>query len=264
MRRIKLVVAYDGTRYHGWQRQENAVTVQQVLEEALEKLTGEAITLTGAGRTDTGVHAWGQVCSFETDCHIPIEKFALASNTCLPDDIRIREAELVESSFHPRFDARAKWYRYRIYHHRIANPLTRAYQWFVPTPLDVESMQQAIGQIVGEHDFRAFAASGSEAKTTVREILSAQLTQQNAYLTLDIVGTAFLYNMVRIIAGTLVDIGRGHQPPDTFLNMLQSGDRLAGGMTAPAHGLTLMQVFYTRPTSAQIQETLIAPEIRFF
>ena len=243
-RRILLTISYDGTAYAGWQLQENAVAVQQRLEEALEKLIGSPIRVTGASRTDAGVHAVGQRAHFDTYSRIPPEKYPFALNTCLPPDIRVLEGVQVPGTFHARFDAAGKRYTYRIHNAPHASALWRNVTAHVPQKLDVPKMRQCLTDLLGVHDFRAFQAAGGTAKTTVRTLTQASLEQNGSELTLTVCGNAFLYNMVRIIAGTLIDIGMGRLDSDAFARALHSGNRLDLGVTAPACGLELSQISY--------------------
>ena len=243
-RRILLTVSYDGTAYAGWQFQENAVAVQQRLEEALEKLIGSPIRVTGASRTDAGVHAMGQRAHFDTYSRIPPEKYPFALNTCLPPDIRVLEGVQVPGTFHARFDAAGKRYTYRIHNAPHASALWRNVTAHVPQKLDAAKMRQSLTDLLGIHDFRAFQAAGGTAKTTVRTLTQASLEQNGSELTLTVCGNAFLYNMVRIIAGTLIDIGMGRLDSDAFARALHSGNRLDLGVTAPACGLELSQISY--------------------
>lgn len=243
-RRVLLTVSYDGTNYAGWQRQTNAPSVQQRLEEALLKLTGEGAGVTGASRTDAGVHALGQAAHFDTRSRIPAERFAYAVNTHLPGDIRVTASRAVPPAFHARYGARRKTYRYQIHTGPHASALHRNQRAHVARPLDVERMRKALGDVLGEHDFRAFMAAGGQAKSTVREIDTAELTQAGDLIELTVSGRSFLYNMVRILAGTLIYIGTHKLAPDAFSRALASRDRLDLGITAPAHGLTLMEVWY--------------------
>lgn len=245
-RRILLTLSYDGTAYAGWQLQENAVAVQQRLEEALCRLTGERIRVTGASRTDAGVHALGQRAHFDTKSHIPPDKYPFALNTCLPEDIRVLTGCEVPSDFHARFDARGKRYTYRIHNAPHASALYGRITAHVPQRLDVPLMRKSLGALLGTHDFAAFQAAGGTAKTTVRTISMAELTQDGDELTLVVEGNAFLYNMVRIIAGTMLDIGMGRLSSDAFTHALESGGRLALGVTAPARGLELTRVYYEK------------------
>jgi len=247
-----MIVEYDGTNYAGWQRQANALAVQQVIEGALSKLTRERIVIHGASRTDAGVHALGQSCHFDTESRIPGEKFSYAVNTLLPPDIRIRFSEEVSPDFHARFSTKGKRYRYLFWddHHAGAlNRLTHAHSIY---PLDVERMQSEANALVGTHDFAAFAASGSVVKDTVRTLWRADVTRDGDEVKLIVEGNGFLYNMVRIIAGTLRDIGSGKLQPGALKRAIDTGDRLDLGVTAPAHGLTLMEVFYTLPEGSDL------------
>ena len=250
--RVLIRVSYDGTHYAGWQRQQNALAVQQVLEEALCKLTGERIVVTGSSRTDAGVHAQGQCVHFDTLSRIPADKYPFALNTCLPTDIRVLAGMDISSDFHARFDAKGKCYTYRIHNAPHASALYRDLTAHVPQKLDVARMQRSLPCLLGTHDFAAFQASGGTAKTTIRTLEAVELTQSGEELTLLVKGNAFQYNMVRIIAGTLMDIGMGRIPEDAFQRALDTGDRLALGITAPASGLELTQVFYQQPLIGQV------------
>ena len=242
--RIKLTIEYDGTAYAGWQRQENALAVQQVIEEALTKLTRARVVIAGASRTDAGVHALGQTAHFDTESRIPPDKYAFALNTMLPADIRIRKSEAVSEDFHARFSNKGKRYRYLIYQSPHAGALNRNTHAHVIYPLDDEKMRRELTALIGTHDFAAFAASGSVVKDTVRTIYSASLTRRGDELELLVEGSGFLYNMVRIISGTLISVGAGRLEEGAFSRAIQSGNRLDLGVTAPAHGLTLMEVYY--------------------
>ena len=242
--RIKLTIEYDGTAYAGWQRQENALAVQHVIEEALTKLTRARVVIAGASRTDAGVHALGQTAHFDTESRIPPDKYAFALNTMLPADIRIRKSEAVSEDFHARFSNKGKRYRYLIYQSPHAGALNRNTHAHVIYPLDDEKMRRELTALIGTHDFAAFAASGSVVKDTVRTIYSASLARRGDELELLVEGSGFLYNMVRIIAGTLISVGAGRLEEGAFARAIQSGNRLDLGVTAPAHGLTLMEVYY--------------------
>lgn len=244
VRRVRLTVEYDGTNYSGWQRQENAMSVQQRLEEALSKLLQKKITVTGASRTDAGVHALGQTVHFDTDSGIPNEKFAYALNTMLPDDIRVRRSEGAANDFHARFHAHGKIYRYLIYNSHHASALGRNTHAHVMYPLDVEKMDCEAQAIVGTHDFAAFAASGSVAKDTVRTIYACRVVREGNEVALLVHGSGFLYNMVRILAGTLIQVGCGKLEEGAIERALDGKSRLSLGVTAPPQGLTLMRVFY--------------------
>ena len=244
MRRIHMIVEYDGTDYAGWQRQSNAMTVQEKLEIALRRLTGEEIVIAGASRTDAGVHAMGQSAHFDTESRIPADKFSYALNTMLPPDIRVVHSHEVSPEFHSRFSTRGKRYRYLFHAAPHACAIGRNTHAHVIYPLDAELMHKEAQDLVGEHDFAAFAASGSVVKDTVRKIYRADVTRSSSEICLTVEGSGFLYNMVRIIAGTLIGVGSGKLEPGAFKRAIETKDRLDLGITAPAHGLTLMEVFY--------------------
>ena len=244
MKRILLTVEYDGTAYAGWQRQINGLAVQQVLEEALSCACGHPVSVTGSSRTDAGVHALMQMVHFDTDCTIPPDKYPFVLNNILPPDIRVQAGREVPAGFHARFLSSGKTYTYRILNRRHASALQRNICWHVPVPLDIDAMKQAIADLPGTHDFRAFEASGGTAKTTVRSLDRADLDVCDGNITIIVSGNAFLYNMVRIIAGTLVEIGLGRLQPDAFRRAFESGSRLDLGMTAPPSGLELTEVRY--------------------
>jgi len=243
-RRVLLTLEYDGTAYAGWQRQENALAIQQVVEDALEELTGESIVITGASRTDAGVHAMGQNAHFDTHSSIPDEKFSFALNTMLSTDIRVRKSESAAADFHARFSAVGKVYRYRIHRAPHASAIERNTAAHVIYPLDLDLMAREAQSMLGTHDFTAFAASGSEAKTTVRTMRSIAVRARGERVEIWIEGDGFLYNMVRILAGTLIGVGSGKLPPGAITRAIETRDRLQLGVTAPPHGLTLMRVCY--------------------
>ena len=244
MPRIRLTVEYDGTNYSGWQRQENAVSVQQRLEEALFKLLRVETRVTGASRTDAGVHALGQVVHFDTASRIPPEKYAFALNTMLPDDIRVRASMLAADDFHARFNAQGKIYRYMMFNSPHASALLRHSHAHVMYPLDIGLMDAEARSIIGTHDFSAFAASGSVAKDTVRTIGDCRVVRSGEEVMLLVRGNGFLYNMVRILAGTVIQVGSGKLESGAIARALDGKSRLSLGITAPPHGLTLMRVFY--------------------
>lgn len=245
MKRILLSVEYDGTNYAGWQRQANGLAVQQVLEETLSAATGvPSLTVTGSSRTDAGVHALAQQVHFDTESSIPPEKYPFVLNNMLPPDIRVRTGREVPPAFHARFLSCGKTYTYRILNSRHGTALYRNLCWHVPVPLDTEAMQSALPALKGTHDFAAFQAAGGTAKTTVRVLDRAELVRNGDWLILTVSGNAFLYNMVRIIAGTLAEIGLGRLKTDAFQEALASGNRLSLGMTAPPQGLELTEVRY--------------------
>lgn len=240
MKRIMLTVAYDGTNYHGWQIQNNGETIEGILNRCLSSLLGERIEISGASRTDSGVHAMGNLAVFDTESRIPAEKLAYALNQRLPEDIRIQKSEEVAADFHPRFCNTRKTYEYRIYCAEFPMPLKRLYAHFTYVPLDVEKMRSGARWLVGEHDFKSFCSVGAQVETTVRRIDEAEIRQEGNEIILRISGRGFLYNMVRIIAGTLMDVGRGHTEPEEVKEILEKKDRQAAGPTAPACGLTLI------------------------
>ncbi len=244
MKRILLTAEYDGSAYAGWQRQLNGLAVQQVLEEALAFACGHPVAVTGSSRTDAGVHARMQMVHFDTDCTIPPDKFPFVLNNLLPPDIRIQAACEVPSDFHARFLTSGKTYTYRILNNRHGSALLRATRWHVPVPLNIPVMKEALSFLPGTHDFAAFQAAGGTARTTVRTVDNAVLEAEGPEITLTVSGNAFLYNMVRIIAGTLVEIGLGKRNKDAFNRAFSSLNRLDLGMTAPPCGLELTEVRY--------------------
>lgn len=245
MRHIRLVVEYDGSQLHGWQRQHNAPTVQEHLETALAKLLTHEAPVVGASRTDAGVHARGQVASFRTDRPIPLHGIRRGLNSLLPDTIAVRDASEVPEDFHPRFSATGKHYRYTILARPERSPRYRTYAWHHPEPLNLPAMEQAARALIGEHDFSAFRAAGCTAHTTMRRVDSIALTRVHPHLLeIDIRGNAFLRQMVRIIVGTLTEVGTGRRPPAQVAEILASKDRTKAGITAPAHGLELVEVRY--------------------
>ncbi len=244
IRRVLLTVSYDGTGYSGWQRQENAMSVQQRLEEALQKALRKKTAVTGASRTDAGVHALCQMAHFDTDSTIPDGKFPFVLNNLLPYDIRVTAARPVPDDFHARFSCRGKTYTYRMHNAAHASAIFRNITCHVPVHLNEAVMDAAAKQVIGTHDFKAFAAAGGSAKTTVRTITKAGVTRQGEQVTLMVSGNAFLYNMVRILAGTLIEIGQGSLAPEALTQALATGDRLALGPTAPPQGLELTRVEY--------------------
>ena len=244
MKRVLLTVEYDGTAYAGWQRQINGLAVQQVLEEALTEACGHTVTATGSSRTDAGVHALDQKVHFDTDSGIPPEKYPFVLNTMLPPDIRVIDGREVPADFHARFLTSGKTYTYRIWNARHGSAMRRNTFWHVPVPLDEVPAREALQTLCGKHDFAAFQAAGGTAKTTIRTIREAELMTNKNEWTLTVSGNAFLYNMVRIIAGTVVEIGLHRLEPDAFMKAFETLDRLSLGMTAPAQGLELTRVFY--------------------
>jgi tRNA pseudouridine38-40 synthase len=244
MRTIRVTIEYDGTDYSGWQVQPNGVTVQQVIEDALERLLGERVKVRSSGRTDAGVHARGMVAAFATQRDIPLRAFVEGTNRYLPPDIAILDAVEAPRGFKPIGDAVAKHYRYTINTSQVRSPLHRYHAWHVREKLDLDAMKEAAPAFVGRHDFAAFRASNCVARTTVRRIDSVGITSEGGFVTIDVIGEGFLKNMVRVMAGTLVDIGRGRFTPEHIAWLLQNRDRKKAGVTAPACGLCLMRVFY--------------------
>lgn len=244
MKRIKLVIAYDGTNYCGWQLQPGKPTVEAMLNRALSELLGEEITVIGASRTDSGVHALGNVAVFDTESRIPAEKIAQAVNQHLPEDIRVQSSEEAAADFHPRRCVSRKTYEYRILNRRIALPTERFYSSFIYYSLDVELMQRAAAYLIGEHDYKSFCSVKTQALDTVRTIYHLEVDKIGDIITIRVAGSGFLYNMIRIIAGTLLEVGRGAYPPETVQAMLAGRDRSLAGPTAPAQGLTLVKIEY--------------------
>ena len=245
MRRIRLDIEYDGTRYAGWQRQSNALAVQQCLEEALCALTGERAVITGASRTDAGVHALKQVAHCDVVSPIPDDKLFLALNTKLAPDIRVKRSMLVAPDFHARFHCVQKAYCYQIHNAQVASALGRQRSFHVPRALDIDVMQRALAAMVGTHDFAAFQAAGANpVKSTVRTVFDACLQKRNDNIFIWILGNGFLYNMVRILAGTLCYVGQGMLSENGIENALATRSRPDLGPTAPPQGLTLLGAFY--------------------
>lgn len=245
MRRIRLVVAYDGTNYHGWQVQPGAVTVEQVLNEALSQLMGEEIAVIGASRTDSGVHSRGNVAVFDTENRMAADKVCLAVNQRLPEDVRVISSEEVAPDWHPRKHKCVKTYEYKIYNQRIEMPDKRLYTYFFYYKLDLEAMRQGAEYLLGEHDFKSFCSARTQVTDTVRTVYSLSVERDaEDVVTLRIRGNGFLYNMVRIIAGTLIQVGAGRLAPEEVGRMLAAQDRRAAGPTAPAKGLTLVGMEY--------------------
>jgi tRNA pseudouridine38-40 synthase len=241
--RVRAVVAYDGTDYGGFQRQANAPTVQAALEAALAQVTQETVTILAAGRTDAGVHAAGQTIAFDTGWRHGLGDLQRALNAVLPVDVAVLEVEEAAPSFHPRYDAHSRRYRYTVYNAPVRWPLARRYSLHVSVPLDVELMQQAARSLVGEHDFATFGRP-PQGQVTVRRVLDVEWTRESIWLTFDIEANAFLYRMVRSIVGTLLQVGRGGMSVEEFVAALAEVDRSLAGPTAPPHGLCLMEVKY--------------------
>lgn len=242
MRRVMLRVAYDGTEYCGWQLQPGRPTIEGVLNETLTRLLGETITVTGASRTDSGVHSLGNVAVFDTDTRIPAEKLSYALNQRLPDDIVIQESKEVAPDFHPRHCDSTKTYEYRILNREFPLPTERRDSYFTYRKLDVEAMREAANYIVGTHDFASFCAAHAQTETTVRTVYDCVVEKNGDMICIRVTGAGFLYNMVRIIAGTLIEVGYGARQPQEMQKILEACSRSAAGPTAPAHGLTMMGI----------------------
>lgn len=244
MKRVKMIVAYDGTNYKGWQVQPNGITIEEVLNKKLSELLGEDIVVSGASRTDSGVHSLGNVAIFDTNTRMPADKISFALNQRLPEDIVVQGSCEVPSDWHPRYQNSTKTYEYRILNRTFRMPTRRLDTYFYHYPLDVEKMQQAAAHLVGEHDFKSFCAVGAQVKSTVRTIYACDVEKRDDIITIRVTGNGFLYNMVRIIAGTLVRVGGGEIAPEQMPDILAACDRAAAGPTAPAHGLTMMGIIY--------------------
>ena len=241
MRRIKLVVAYDGTEYCGFQVQNNGPTIEGELNKVLSELFKEDIRVIGASRTDSGVHAYCNVAVFDTQARMPAEKMVYAINQRLPEDIRVQESSEVAADFHPRHTDSRKTYEYRIYNAAVQNPMKRRYALWNYYKLDVEKMKEAAAHLVGEHDFKSFCSADTQVESTVRTVYEVAVTQSGEDIVISVSGNGFLYNMVRIIAGTLLEVGKGKIAPNEMTQILEAKNRQAAGPTAPAHGLTLVK-----------------------
>lgn len=242
--RVMLRVAYDGTAYSGWQLQPNAVTIEQRLNEALEDLFGVPMAVIGASRTDAGVHALGNAAVFDVDTRMPASKIAYALNTRLPDDIRVVNSSEVSPDFHPRHTESVKTYEYKIWNDAFPNPTVRLYSHFEYGEIDIERMAEAAEYLVGEHDFTSFCSAGTQVENKVRTVFSVDIKRDGAMITVSVTGNGFLYNMVRIIAGTLLKVGQGAMEPADVKKALDGRDRQLAGPTAPARGLTLVKISY--------------------
>lgn len=245
MKNIKLIIEYDGKDFNGWQKQPNKLNIQGTIEQAIKKITGEEVELNASGRTDAGVHSLGQVANFKTNSELPIEKWPLALNANLKKTIVIKSAEKVDENFHSRLTCKKKTYRYVINNSKYGTAIYRNLETHIPQKLDIESMQKAVKYFEGEHDFKAFKASGTSAKSSVRTIYKAdviQMPEDRIYI--ELTGNGFLYNMVRIISGTLVDVGLGKINPDEIPGIIESKEREKAGKTLPPQGLYLLNVEY--------------------
>ena len=244
MRNIKLTIEYDGKDFKGWQKQPNKPNIQGEIERAIYNITKEEVDLIGSGRTDAGVHALGQVANFKTNSNIPIEKLTLAINSQLKNSIIIKKAEEVDERFHSRYNAKHKTYRYIINNSPCGTAIYRNLEYCFPIKLDVAKMQEAAKYFEGEHDFKAFKSSGTSAKNSVRTIYNASVKQEGEKIIIELTGNGFLYNMVRIISGTLLDVGLQKIKPEEIKNIIEEKDRQKAGKTLPAHGLYLVEVKY--------------------
>ena len=239
-----MTLEYDGARYAGWQRQENALTIQQEVEDALYKVAGQRIAVHASGRTDRAVHALGQVAHFDTELRMAPDKFAYALNVFLPRDIRVLESRWASDDFHARFDAKGKLYRYCIHNAPHASAIHRNTRLHIYRSLDLSAMGEAAAMVVGIHDFAAFCAAGSQVRSTVRSISRSEWRRAGVLIEYEIAGSGFLYNMVRILVGTMLEIGLGRRSVESMREALSGRERALAGPTAPPHGLALVQVFY--------------------
>jgi len=245
MRNIRLLIEYEGTNYQGWQVQPKGSTIQGTIEEKLALLTGEAIHLVGSGRTDGGVHAFGQVAHFRTKSKMDVRTFQRALNSLLPPDIAIRKVKEVEEGFHARKQSKSKVYEYRILNRNLRSVFHRGYAWHIPQKLDLEEVKKAARYLIGEHDFSSFRSTGTPTRTAVRRVIRAEWRKGRAGLIrFEIEANGFLKQMVRAVVGTLVEVGKGKINAEEFRRILESKDRKMAGPTAPAHGLFLKQVKY--------------------
>ena len=244
MKNIRLTIEYDGKDFNGWQKQPNKLNIQGEIERAIEEITGEKVDLIASGRTDAGVHALAQMANFKTNSNLPVEKYPIALNTKLKKSIRIQKAEEVEEDFHSRYHCKQKTYRYVINNSEQGSSIYRNLEYFVPNKLNVEKMQEAVKYFEGEHDFKAFKASGTSSKSSVRTIYKTKVEKQGDRIVIELTGNGFLYNMVRIIAGTLVEVGLGKIEPNEIPEIIEKGERARAGKTLPPLGLYLVKVEY--------------------
>ena len=244
MRNIKLIIEYDGKKFGGWQKQPNKLNIQGEIEKAIGEITGEVIELNASGRTDAGVHSLGQTANFKTNSSIDISKIPIAINSKLKQSIRIKSAEEVEERFHARYSCTGKKYRYIINNSKYGSAIYRDLEYHMPIKLNVEEMKKAIKYFEGEHDFKGFKASGTSSKSSVRTIYSAKVIEEGDRINIELEGNGFLYNMVRIISGTIVDVGVGKIKPEEIPQIIESKDRTRAGKTLPPQGLYLVEVYY--------------------
>ncbi|MFR7873916.1 MAG: tRNA pseudouridine(38-40) synthase TruA [Christensenellales bacterium] len=246
MRNIKLTIEYDGKDFNGWQKQPNKLNIQGEIERAIYNITKEEVDLIGSGRTDAGVHAFGQIANFKTNSNISIEKMAIAINSQLKNSIVVKKAEEVDERFHSRYNAKRKTYRYVINNTEYGSAIYRNLEYHFPIKLNVENMKEAAKFFEGEHDFKAFKSSGTSGKNSVRTIYKAEVRTDGERILIELTGNGFLYNMVRIISGTLLDVGLGKIEPSEIEDIINSKDRTRAGKTLPAHGLYLVKVNYEK------------------
>jgi len=244
MRTILLQIEYDGTAYAGWQVQPNGLAVQEVVEKALAELLADKVRIHSSGRTDAGVHARGMMAHFKTEATLPLKAFREGVNRFLPQDVVIRNVAEKPNDFHARYSAKGKWYRYTIYQNAVRSPLSARTAWHLRNKLNLEKMREAAGLIVGEHDFQAFRSSSCAAKTTTREIYQVDITKEDDFIYLDFRGSGFLKHMVRMLVGTLVEIGGDRRPVNDLSKLLAGENDVSCGVNAPAHGLCLQEVWY--------------------
>ena len=244
MKNIRLTIEYDGKDFNGWQKQPNKLNIQGEIERAIEEITGEKVDLIASGRTDAGVHALAQMANFKTNSNLPVEKYPIALNTKLKKSIRIQKAEEVEENFHSRYHCKKKTYRYIINNSKYGSSIYRNLEYFIPNKLNVEKMQEAVKYFEGEHDFKAFKASGTSSKSSVRIIYKTKVEKQGDRIIIELTGNGFLYNMVRIIAGTLVEVGLEKIEPNEIPEIIEKGERERAGKTLPPQGLYLVKVEY--------------------
>lgn len=244
MRNLKFTMSYDGTNYHGFQIQKDDITIEKVIKDGIYELTGENVDIIGCGRTDAGVHAIKYTFNFKTNSKIPCEKFPIALNTVTPDDVSIFSCEEVSEEFHSRYDAENKTYKYIIHTAKIKNPFYNKFAYHYKIPLDLDRMLRAKEYIEGTHDFKCFMAQGSPIIDTVRTVYSIKINQKEDFIEIEVCGNGFLYNMVRIIVGTLINVGNGKIEPEDVKTIISGKNREAAGMTVPPHGLYLKEVIY--------------------
>ena len=244
MRNIKIVIEYDGKKFGGWQKQPNKLNIQGEIEKAIEEITGETVELDASGRTDAGVHSLGQTANFKTNSKIELSKIAVAINSKLKQSIRIIKAEEVDEKFHARYSCKGKKYRYVINNSKYGSAIYRDLEYHMPIKLNVEDMKKAIKYFEGEHDFKGFKASGTSSKSSVRTIYTAEVLEDGERIIIELEGNGFLYNMVRIISGTILDVGLGKIRPEEIPEIINSKDRTRAGKTLPPQGLYLVEVYY--------------------